>query len=305
MSFWPNRFHRPVRSPTAPDGSLVYTDVKAAQLRPGDLIEVRTHEVVPADARLIEEEDLEVDESSLTGESLPVEKQVDSTPGAVLAERRCMLYGGTTIVAGTAVALVTAVGADTQARRAAELVSSQLPQIGLEHQLSQLTNRAFPVSVTGGLLVSGLGLLRGRGLRQAVASGIAITVAAVPEGMPLVATLAQAASARRLTTYGALVRVPRSVEALGRIDVVCFDKTGTLSENRLRVSQVHPAEGYSREDVLRFAASAAPGRQRRTAGARDRPRDHRGRATGGGGDRSLGAPAVPLGQVVLGVGVRR
>ncbi len=243
---------------TGPDGVPVYSDVKAAQLRPGDVIEVRTHEVIPADARLIEEEDLEVDESTLTGESLPVEKQTDATPGAELAERRCMLYGGTTVVAGTAVAVVTAVGADTQARRAAELVSSELPQIGLEHQLSQLTNRAFPVSVTGGLLVSGLGLLRRKGLRQAVASGIAITVAAVPEGMPLVATLAQAASARRLTTYGAVVRVPRSVEALGRIDVVCFDKTGTLSENRLRVSQVHPAEGYSPDDVLRCAASAAP-----------------------------------------------
>ncbi len=242
----------------ASDGSPVYTDVLAADLRPGDVIELRTHEVVPADARLIDEEDLEVDESTLTGESLPVEKQIDATPGAELAERRCMLYGGTTIVAGTAVALVTAVGADTQARRAAELVSSELPQIGLEHQLSQLTNRAFPVSVTGGLLVSGLGLLRARGIRQAVASGIAITVAAVPEGMPLVATLAQAASARRLTNFGAVVRVPRSVEALGRIDVVCFDKTGTLSENRLRVSQVHPADGFDREDVLRCAASAAP-----------------------------------------------
>jgi cation-transporting ATPase I len=76
--------------------------------------------------------------------------------------------------------------------------------------------------------------------------------------MPLVATLAQAASARRLTEYGALVRVPRSVEALGRVDVVCFDKTGTLSENRLRVAQVHPVAGYSRDDVLRFAAHAAP-----------------------------------------------
>jgi cation-transporting ATPase I len=249
----------PARKVTAgPDGSPVYTDVKAVQLRPGDVIEVRTNEVIPADARLIEEDDLEVDESSLTGESLPVEKQVDPTPGAELAERRCMLYGGTTIVAGTAVAVVTAVGADTQARRAAELVSSELPAIGLEHQLSQLTNRAFPVSVTGGLLVSGLGLLRRKGLREAVASGIAITVAAVPEGMPLVATLAQAASARRLANYGALVRVPRSVEALGRIDVVCFDKTGTLSENRLRVSQVHPAEGFSREDVLRCAVHAAP-----------------------------------------------
>jgi cation-transporting P-type ATPase I len=244
---------------TSPDGERTYTEVIAAQLQPGDVIEVRTHEVVPADARLIEEVDLEVDESTLTGESLSVEKQVEATPGAALAERRCMLYAGTTVVAGTAVALVTAVGADTQARRAAELVSTDLSsEIGLQHQLSQLTNRAFPVSMTGGALVGGLGLLRRTGLHQAVASGIAIAVAAVPEGMPLVATLAQAASARRLTKFGALVRVPRSVEALGRIDVVCFDKTGTLSENRLRVAQVHPAPGYSRQEVLRWAAQAAP-----------------------------------------------
>jgi cation-transporting P-type ATPase I len=244
---------------TGPDGERTYTDVIAAQLRPGDVIEIRTHEVVPADARIIEEVDVEVDESTLTGESLSVEKQVDATPGADLAERRCMLYGGTTVVAGTAVAVVTAVGADTQERRAAELVSGDMSSdIGLQHQLSQLTNRAFPVSMTGGALVGALGLLRGTGLRQAVASGIAIAVAAVPEGMPLVATLAQSASARRLTKYGALVRVPRSVEALGRIDVVCFDKTGTLSENRLRVAEVRPAPGHSPEEVLRNAAHAAP-----------------------------------------------
>jgi magnesium-transporting ATPase (P-type) len=163
------------------------------------------------------------------------------------------------VVAGTAVALVTAVGADTEQRRAAELVSGDLPSdVGLQHQLAQLTNRAFPVSMTGGALVSALGLLRGTGLRDAVASGIALAVAAVPEGMPLVATLAQSASARRLTKFGALVRVPRSVEALGRIDVVCFDKTGTLSENRLRVARVHPTPGISPEEVLRCAALAAP-----------------------------------------------
>jgi cation-transporting P-type ATPase I len=249
----------PARKVTiGPDGAPVYTDVVAEQLRPGDVIEIRTHEVIPADARLIEEDDLEVDESTLTGESLPVEKQIEATPGADLADRRCMLFASTTIVAGTAVALVTAVGADTQARRAAELASGDLPDVGLQHQLSKLTNQAFPVSTAGGALVGLLGVLRRRGLREAVASGIAITVAAVPEGMPLVATLAQAASARRLTEYGALVRIPRSVEALGRVDVVCFDKTGTLSENRLRVAQVHPVGGYARDDVLRFAAHAAP-----------------------------------------------
>ncbi len=244
---------------TGPDGERIYTDVIAAQLRPGDVIEIRTHEVVPADARVTEEVDVEVDESTLTGESLSVEKQVEATPGADLAERHCMLFAGTTVVAGTAVALVTAVGAATEQRRAAELVSGDLPSdVGLQHQLAQLTNRAFPVSMTGGALVSALGLLRGTGLREAVASGIALAVAAVPEGMPLVATLAQSASARRLTKFGALVRVPRSVEALGRIDVVCFDKTGTLSENRLRVARVSPAPGYSPEEVLRCAALAAP-----------------------------------------------
>ncbi|MBS4728473.1 cation-translocating P-type ATPase [Mycobacterium sp. SM1] len=241
-----------------PDGTPLYADINAEQLRPGDVIEVRTDEVIPADARLLEEDDLEVDEATLTGESLPVEKQVEATPGADLAERRCMLFAGTNVVAGTGVALVTAVGADTQARRAAELAAGELPPIGLQHQLSRLTNRAWPVSAAGGALVSALGLLRRKGLRQAVASGIAVTVAAVPEGMPLVATLAQQASARRLTEFGALVRIPRSVEALGRVDVVCFDKTGTLSENRLRVVQVHPAPGHSRDEVLRCAARAAP-----------------------------------------------
>ncbi len=245
-----------------PDDERAYTEVDAELLRPGDVIEVRTHEVVPADARLIEEVDVEVDESTLTGESLSVEKQVEATPGAPLAERRCMLFAGTTLVAGTAVALVTAVGADTQQRRAADLISGELSSdIGLQHQLGQLTNQALPVSIGGGAVVGALGLLRRTPLQHAVSSAIAIAVAAVPEGMPLVATLAQAASARRLTKFGALVRVPRSVEALGRIEVVCFDKTGTLSENRLRVSQVHPAAGDSealKTEVLRCAAHAAP-----------------------------------------------
>ena len=246
---------------TGPDGDRAYVEIDAAQLHPGDVIEVRTHEVVPADARVIEEVDVEVDESTLTGESLSVDKQVAATPGAPLAERRCMLFAGTTVVAGTAVALVTATGADTQQRRAADLISGELSSdIGLQHQLGRLTNQALPVSMGGGAVVGALGLLRRTPLRDAVSSGIAIAVAAVPEGMPLVATLAQAASARRLTKFGALVRVPRSVEALGRIEVVCFDKTGTLSENRLRVSQVHPAgdSDAAQAEVLRCAAHAAP-----------------------------------------------
>ena len=242
----------------APDATRSYREVVVEQLRPGDVIEVRSDEVVPADARVVEAHDLEVDESSLTGESLSVQKQVEATPGTELAERRCMIYAGTTVVAGTAIALVTAVGADTQTRRAAELASGDLPTVGLHHQLSQLMSRAFPFSAGGGILVGALGLLRAGGLRQALSSAIAVAVAAVPEGMPLMATLAQSASAQRLGECGALVRVPRATEALGRVEVVCFDKTGTLSENRLRVAEVHPVAEHSRDDVLRCAAQAAP-----------------------------------------------
>ncbi len=235
-----------------------YETVEAAELRPGDLIEVRPGEVVPADARIVRATDAELDESSLTGESLPVPKRSAATPGAALAERSCMLHATTTVVAGTAVAIVTAVGGRTQASRAAHVESAEKSAVGLQAQLRELTDRALPVSMAGGALVSGLGLLRMVPLRRAVASGVAVAVAAVPEGMPLVATLAQQTAARRLTRSGVLVRSPRSVEALGRIDVVCFDKTGTLSENRLRVNKVRAADGVARRQVLDYAARATP-----------------------------------------------
>jgi H+-transporting ATPase len=235
-----------------------YETVDATKLRPGDVVEVRPGEVVPADARLVQAAGLEVDESSLTGESLPVPKQVEATPAASVAERACLVHATTTVVAGTAVAIVTALGAQTEARRAAQAPRSRASSVGLQAQLRELTDRAWPVSLAGGGLVTALGLLHGTGLRQAVTSGVAVSVAAVPEGLPLVATLAQQASARRLTRSGVLVRSPRSVEALGRVGVVCFDKTGTLSENRLRVTRVKAAAGVTETDVLTHAHRATP-----------------------------------------------
>ncbi|WP_369803725.1 HAD-IC family P-type ATPase [Mycobacterium sp. NAZ190054] len=235
-----------------------HRSVAAARLLPGDVVEVRSGEVVPADCRIIEAFDLEVDESALTGESLPVSKHTAPTPGAEVAERACMLYASTTVVAGSALAVVTAIGPQTQVRRAAEVAPSRGSPVGLQSQLRELTNRALPFSLAGGALVSGLGLLRLAPLRRAVASGVAVAVAAVPEGLPLVATLAQQASARRLSHAGALVRSPKSVEALGRVDVVCFDKTGTLSENRLQVTRIHHTDGFTDDQVLSVAAQATP-----------------------------------------------
>ena len=245
---------RTARSESAP----VYLDVTSDDLRLGEVIEVRAGEVVPADARLLAADGVEVDESSLTGESLPVVKDPSPTPGAPLAERTCMLFEGTILLTGTATAIVTALGPGTEAGRAAALSPPAAHDVGLQAQLGRLTARVLPVTVGGGLAVTLLGFLRGAGLRQAVTSGVSISVAAVPEGLPLVATLAQQASARRLTRHGVLVRSPRSIEALGRVDVVCFDKTGTLSENKLRVVTVQPKPGWAARDVLDCAAHTCP-----------------------------------------------
>lgn len=245
----------PARLRVGPLEVKVCDDVPAKALRPGDIIEIRAGEVVPADARLIEADNVEVDESRLTGESLPVPKQTEPTPGAPLAERSGMLYAGCTVVAGTALAVVTAVGHSTEVRRAIALAPRTTRRIGLHNQLAAITSRALPWSIGGGALVGLLSALRGSPLRDAVGSAVAVSVAAVPEGLPLVATLAQLAAARKLSDRHVLIRNPNAVEALARLDVVCFDKTGTLSENRLKVKQVRPVRGRSRDAVIAAAAS--------------------------------------------------
>ncbi|RVW06709.1 cation-translocating P-type ATPase [Rhodococcus spongiicola] len=236
----------------SPDGG--YRSVPSALLHPGEVIEVRPGEVVPADGRLLTADGVEVDESSLTGESLPVDKQTAATPGVPLADRTCMLYAGTTVLTGTATAVVTTVGAATETGRATALSPRRVGRVGLQAQLREMTGQVLPVSIASGALVTLTSMLRGGGLQAAITSGVAVAVAAVPEGLPLVATLAQQAAARRLTKASALVRSPRSVEALGRVDVACFDKTGTLSEDRLRVRAVRPAASVDPDTVLRAAA---------------------------------------------------
>ncbi|MEU4112141.1 HAD-IC family P-type ATPase [Streptomyces sp. NPDC027717] len=217
--------------------------VDAGQLLPGDVIELKGDDVVPADARLLWQDGLEVDESALTGESLPVHKHVGATPHAAVADRRCMVFEGTTVVAGTAHAVVVDTGERTEAARAVHLAARTPPAGGVQARLQELTRKTLPLTLAGGAAVTGLALLRGTPVREAVSGGVAVAVAAVPEGLPLVATVAQLAAARRLSRDGVLVRTPRTLEALGRVDTICFDKTGTLTENRLRVVRVSDAEG--------------------------------------------------------------
>lgn len=239
--------------------------VEAGRLSPGEIIELHTGDVVPADARLLEAEDLEVDESSLTGESLPTLKQVEPTPRVPVPDRHCMVFQGATVVAGQGRAVVVDTGDDTEAGRAAHLAARMPPAPGVQARLRELTSSVLPLTLAGGAAVTGLSLLRGTPVRQAVSGGLAVAVAAVPEGLPLTATVAQLAAARRLTDHGVLVRTPRTLEALGRMDTVCFDKTGTLTANRLRVVRTaapdggdHEADSPQGRAILRQAARTCP-----------------------------------------------
>lgn len=254
--------------------------VDAARLKGGDEIRLGAGDVVPADARLLDADGLEVDESALTGESLPVAKDVAPTPNASLGQRCCMVFEGTTVVAGEATALVVGTGEQTEAGRAVTLAARTPPPAGVQARLQELTRKALPVTLAGGAAVTGISLLRGSPIRQAVSGGVAVAVAAVPEGLPLVATVAQMAAARRLSRRGVLVRSPRTLEALGRVDTVCFDKTGTLTENRLRLVRLATADGTvlppdedRAAEPLRLAARACPqpgnGDGRRPAHATD------------------------------------
>ncbi|MFG3548305.1 HAD-IC family P-type ATPase [Streptomyces sp. NPDC047725] len=239
--------------------------VDAAKLHTGQIIELNTDDVVPADARLLWEDGLEVDESALTGESLPVDKSVDPAPKAPVAERHCMVFEGTTVVAGRARAVVVDTGDHTEAARAVALAARTPSAAGVQARLQELTRKALPLTMAGGAAVTGLSLLRGTPIRQAVSGGVSVAVAAVPEGLPLVATVAQLAAARRLSRHGVLVRTPRTLEALGRMDTMCFDKTGTLTENKLRLTRIAGTDGTVRRagdpdaaGTVRIAARACP-----------------------------------------------
>jgi cation-transporting ATPase I len=241
-------------------GSVPLQTVPASALSPGDIIALRAADVVPADARLLTAVDLEVDESTLTGESIPVEKDTRATPGVPLAERSGMLFEGTTVLAGAAYAVVVATGDATEAGRAARAAGRAAPPAGVQARLSEVTRMALPATGLGGAAVTGLALLRRLPLRQAVAAGVSLAVAAVPEGLPLVATVAQTAAARRLSRRGVLVRSSRTLEALGRVDVVCFDKTGTLTEGRLAVTRLASADAdleMQHPDARRLLVTAA------------------------------------------------
>jgi cation-transporting ATPase I len=258
-------------------GNALY-DLPEQELVRGDIIVLEAGDVVPADCRILSAEALEVDASSMTGESLPVRKSAAASFEPHVADRSSMLYDGTAVAAGRAVALVVATGDETEARRGASAVKRDPSRGGVERRLRSLIRMTGPVAVGAGVSLIGMGLLRGRKLEDLVGSGVSLAVASVPEGLPLIATAAQLAAASRLSQRGALVRNVRSIEALGRVDALCLDKTGTLTEGRIELGSISEATsdapasyGDSERQVLAAALRAAP--EQRAAGTRTDPTD--------------------------------
>lgn len=214
----------------------------AATLRLGDIIVLSRGDAVPADCRILFAEGLEVDTSTLTGESLPVTKNEAPSFAENVADITSMLFEGNHISAGHARAVVTAVGNDTQMARAGAMSIIDEERGGVEARLKELMNLTGPITIAAGAALIGAGMLRGKRIEDLVNTAVGLAVAAVPEGLPLLATVAQLAAAERLSRRGALVKNPRAIEAVGRIDVLCMDKTGTLTEGRIALAAVFDGE---------------------------------------------------------------
>jgi Ca2+-transporting ATPase len=222
------------------DGTLLELDTQ--ELVPGDLLVFSPGHYVAADARVIDARNLTVDESLLTGESLPVTKHPARLPDPHLAlgDRANMLHMGTAVTGGSGLGVVVATGTATEIGTIQTLVSeAQAPQTPMQRQLEQLGRQMVWLSlgICGG--VFGVGMLRGYGLLPMLRAAIALAVAAVPEGLPTVATTTLALGIRRMRRHKVLVRKLDAVETLGSVQVICLDKTGTLTMNRMSVLALH------------------------------------------------------------------
>ncbi|HEX8949847.1 MAG TPA: HAD-IC family P-type ATPase, partial [Dissulfurispiraceae bacterium] len=220
----------------------LYKEVPAEEVVVGDILVLRPGSYVAADSRLLEANHLSVDESALTGESLPVIK----TPGPIadrnvpLADRVNMVYMGTLVTGGQGLAAVIATGKYTEIGKIQTLVGeAEPPATPMEKQLSRMGAQLVVISGAVCGLVFIVGMLRGYGLLRMLKVSISLAVAAVPEGLPTIATTTLALGIRSMKKHNVLIRHLDAVETLGSVQTICLDKTGTLTRNRMSVVAVH------------------------------------------------------------------
>ncbi|MBD2361278.1 HAD-IC family P-type ATPase [Anabaena minutissima FACHB-250] len=208
----------------------------------GDILILKPGNYIAADARLIAGDDISIDESALTGESIPVNKTTASLMGedVPLGDRFNMAYKGTYITGGQGLAVVVATGTYTEMGKIQQLVgAAKATETPLAKQLDKVGGQLVLISMGICGLVFGMGVMRGYGLVQMLKSSISLAVAAVPEGLPTIATTTLALGIRDMRKHKVLVRSLSAVEALGSVQTICMDKTGTITENKMSVVEIH------------------------------------------------------------------
>ena len=219
-------------------------ELPAHDLVQGDVIALEAGNVVPADVRLVESANLRIQEAALTGESEPVDKQVAAIAAAdaPLGDRRNMAYRGTLVSHGRGRAVVVATGMRTEIGRIADMIQEVKPgPTPLQRKLDQVGKGLAVAGAIVAVLILVIGLLRGEALDDMILTAISVAVAVVPEGLPAVVTFTLALGAQRMLRRNALIRKLPAVETLGSVTVICSDKTGTLTENRMTVTVVDTA----------------------------------------------------------------
>jgi Ca2+-transporting ATPase len=241
QNFRADRSLRALRELSAPHARVLRSgqiaELPADELVAGDVVLLREGDGVPADVRLIKARGLEIDESPLTGESVPVRKSHEACAAETpLAEREGVAFLGTNVVAGRAKAVVIGTGMGTEMGRITRLMGQGAEGPGpLQQRMERLVVRLLWGSAAAGVAIAGVGMLRGEPFLPMLLTGISVAVAAVPEGLPIFVTIAQASAVRRMARRQMLVRRLSALETLARVSVVCCDKTGTLTQNEMAV----------------------------------------------------------------------
>jgi Ca2+-transporting ATPase len=216
-------------------------EIAAEAVVPGDIMILQRGMVVPADGRLVSVCALSVSEAALTGESLPVIKSVEPLRRAdvPLGDRVNLVYRGSIVTGGSATAIVVATGARTEVGRIHRLVDATIaPETPLQRQLDALGEQLAWITLAASGLIFGAGWLRGLALMQLARSSLSVAVAAVPEGLPMIATSTLALGVEEMRRHGIFIRRLEAVETLAAVNVICFDKTGTLTHGSMSLEQI-------------------------------------------------------------------
>jgi len=226
--------------------------IDAGELVPGDIIQLEAGDFVPADARLLRSSALKVEESALTGESVPAEKDADAPvePDAPLGDRRNMIYSGCSVTYGSAQGVVTATGMGTEMGKIAGLLGGEEEgRTPLQQKLAGLGRSLGLLALLACAVIFGVGLLDGMPVMEIFMVAVSLAVSAIPEGLPAIVTVVLSIGVQRMVKRNAIIRRLPAVETLGSASVICSDKTGTLTQNRMTLTRAWTPGDAAPEDI--------------------------------------------------------